>query len=135
MADIHNRQTRSYNMSQVKGRDTKPEILVRKLLFASGFRFRLHERKLPGKPDIVLPKYRTVIFVHGCFWHQHKGCKKASIPKSNTEFWGKKLFDNTERDKKVIIELQDLGYNVFVIYECQTSNLYFLKEMIRLINH
>jgi len=87
MTDVHNRQTRSYNMSQIKGKNTKPEIMVRKFLFANGFRYRLHDKKLPGKPDIVLPKYKTVIFVNGCFWHGHEGCRYFVVPKTKTEWW------------------------------------------------
>jgi len=91
MTDVHNKQTRSYNMSQIKGKNTKPEMLVRKFLFANGFRYRLHDIKLPGKPDIVLPKYKSVILVHGCFWHGHEGCKYFVVPKTRTEWWLQKI--------------------------------------------
>jgi DNA mismatch endonuclease, patch repair protein len=87
MADVHDKETRSYNMSRIKGKDTKPEMLVRKFLHAKGFRYRLHVKNLPGKPDIVLPKYKTVIFVHGCFWHKHEGCKYFVVPKTRTDFF------------------------------------------------
>src|SRR3990172_2774500 len=100
MADVHNKKTRSYNMSQIKGKDTKPEILVRKFLFANGFRFRLHDKKLSGKPDIVLPKYKSVIFVHGCFWHGHENCKYFVVPKTRTKWWLKKIKGNKKKDLK-----------------------------------
>src|SRR5215204_5328197 len=121
MADIHDKKTRSYNMSQIKGKNTQPEMLVRKFLHVNGFRYRLHVKNLPGKPDIVLSKYKTIIFVHGCFWHQHPGCKRSTIPKSNQEYWTPKLRRNVERDLKHKIDLEQLGWNVFVIWECQTK--------------
>ncbi|MEX0608148.1 MAG: DNA mismatch endonuclease Vsr [Balneolaceae bacterium] len=119
MADVHEPETRSYNMSQIKGKDTKPEMLVRKFLHANGFRYRLHVKELPGKPDLVLPKYNSVIFVHGCFWHAHEGCKYFKIPESRTEFWKEKLFGNKERDEKHIQALKELGWNVIVVWECE----------------
>lgn len=106
-----------------KSKDTKPEILVRKLLHALGYRFRLCRKDLPGKPDIVLPKYRTVIFVHGCFWHQHAGCKAASRPSTNVEFWEKKFARNRERDARVEAELAALGWRVIVIWECEVKRV------------
>lgn len=119
MTDVHEPKTRSYNMSQIKATNTKPEMMVRKFLHASGFRYRLHVKDLPGKPDLVLPKYNTVIFVHGCFWHAHEGCKYFKIPKTRTEWWKKKLLGNRERDKKHISQLEDLGWNIIVIWECE----------------
>lgn len=101
-------------MSKIRGKETKPEILVRKFLFSKGFRYKLHDDKLPGKPDIVLPKYRTIIFVHGCFWHAHPGCKRAKLPETNVEFWKKKIMANVERDGRNI-EKQ-------VTLQCQVSN-------------
>lgn len=98
--DVHDQKTRSYNMSRVKGKDTKPEEIVRKYLFSQGFRYRKNDKRLPGKPDIVLPKYKTVIFVNGCFWHKHEGCKYFVWPKSNSEFWKEKIESNIVRDKK-----------------------------------
>ena len=98
MADVHSKEQRSYNMSQIKGKNTKPEMLVRKFLFSKGFRYRLHIKDLPGKPDIVLPKYKTVIFIHGCFWHGHEGCKYSSIPKTRTEWWTEKINKNISND-------------------------------------
>ena len=98
--DVHDKKTRSYNMSRIKGKNTKPEELVRKYLFSQGFRYRKNDKKLPGSPDIVLPKYKTVIFVNGCFWHGHKGCKHFVWPKSNEAFWKNKIETNIARDKK-----------------------------------
>ena len=116
--DVHDKKTRSYNMSRIKGKDTKPELLVRKFLFAHGFRYKLHDKKLPGKPDIVLPKYNTVIFVHGCFWHGHKSCKYASIPKTRTQWWTDKITGNKNNDRKNTTLLKTFGWQVIVIYEC-----------------
>lgn len=108
-------------MASVKSKNTKPEILLRKALFAQGYRYRLHNSNLPCKPDIILSKYKTVIFVHGCFWHQHD-CKKGSIPKSNHEFWSKKLASNKKRDQECINVLQKLGWKVVVVWECEINN-------------
>lgn len=122
-------------MSKVSGKETKPEILIRKFLFSKGFRFRKNDKKLPGKPDIVLPKYKTVIFVHGCFWHQHKNCKKAARPTSNTEFWNVKLDRNLKRDKENIKYLKNLGWKVIVIWECTLKNAEKLeKAKMKLLN-
>jgi len=113
---------RSDNMARIKGLNTKPELIVRSLLHRQGFRFRINKKALPGKPDIVLPKYKTVIFVHGCFWHQHSGCKRSNIPKSNTEYWVAKLNRNKTRDVKNECLLKQLGWKVIVIWECETKN-------------
>jgi len=102
MADRLDKEKRSWNMSRIRGKDTKPEIAVRKMLHAAGFRFRLHVKDLPGKPDIVLPKWKTVIFVHGCFWHRHEGCSRCTTPTSNNEYWVKKFEKNVERDSKTL---------------------------------
>lgn len=99
MADIKSKEARSYNMSQIRGKDTKPEELVRKYLFSRGFRYRKNDRKLPGTPDIVLPKYKTVVFINGCFWHGHQGCKYFVWPKNNADFWKKKIETNIQRDE------------------------------------
>ncbi len=133
MADVHSKETRSFNMSRIKGKDTKPEMLVRKYLHAQGFRFRLHVKDLPGKPDIVLPKYKTVIFVHGCFWHGHKGCKYFVVPKTRTERWLYKINGNIERDKKAFKELKKLGWKVIEVWECDLKDglLKFLKISIK----
>ncbi len=100
MSDVHTPATRSYNMSQIKGKNTKPELLVRQYLHAQGLRYRLHDKTLPGKPDLVLPKYKTVVFVHGCFWHQHKGCRYFVVPKTRTEFWLNKIGRNVANDER-----------------------------------
>ena len=125
MADVHSKEIRTYNMSHIKGKDTKPEMLVRKCLFAKGFRYRLHDKKLPGKPDIVLPKYKTVIFVHGCFWHGHDGCKYYIVPKTRTEWWTEKLEKNKLNDKINEDKLISMGYKVIVIWECDIKNKTF----------
>ena len=119
MTDVHDIETRSFNMSMIKGKNTKPEILVRKFLHKNCFRFRLNYSKLPGKPDIVLPKYKTVIFVNGCFWHGHEGCKYFVIPKTRTEWWLDKINDTKERDKIKSSKLKELGWNILVIWECE----------------
>ncbi len=119
MADVHDIATRSYNMSQIKGRDTKPEILVRKYLHAHGIRYRLHNKNLPGNPDLTLTKYHTVIFVNGCFWHGHKGCKYFVLPKTRTEWWQNKIEETIKRDNKKMKELKERGWNSLVIWECE----------------
>ena len=117
--DNHSPEVRSYNMSQIKSTNTKPEELVRKYLFSKGLRYRKNVKTLPGKPDIVLKKYKTVIFVNGCFWHGHTNCKYFVMPKSNTAYWSKKIKNNIDRDKKVHQKLSDMGWNVITIWECE----------------
>ncbi len=112
-------EQRHYTMSRIRGKDTKPEILVRKYLFSEGFRFRKNDKRYPGHPDIVLPKYKTVIFVNGCFWHGHENCKYYTVPKSNTEFWIAKVKRNQERDKADTSKLSEMGWHVITIWECQ----------------
>ena len=119
MADILNTQQRHHCMSRIRGKDTKPELLVRKGLHARGFRFRLQDRKLPGRPDIVLPKYGVAIMVNGCFWHGHKGCRYATKPKSNVEFWETKIARNKHRDEVTAAHLEALGWTVIVVWECE----------------
>lgn len=119
MTDTHSPETRSYNMSRISAKDTKPEIIVRKFLYSLGYRFRLHVRHLPGKPDIVLKKYKTVIFVNGCFWHGHKGCKHFVMPKSRQTYWEPKIQNNIKRDKIYRRELRRLEWKVLTIWECQ----------------
>ncbi|MBQ2675049.1 MAG: very short patch repair endonuclease [Prevotella sp.] len=109
-------------MSQIKGKNTKPEEIVRKYLFSHGFRYRKNVAKLPGKPDIVLPKYKTVIFVNGCFWHMHEGCKYFVWPKHNAEFWKEKITGNAERDQRKQRKLEDMGWRVIIIWECQLKH-------------
>jgi DNA mismatch endonuclease, patch repair protein len=122
MTDILTPEQRSLLMARVQGRDTKPEWILRSALHRLGFRFTLNNRNLVGKPDLVLPKYRAVIFIHGCFWHQHKRCKKASIPEKNRKFWYDKLSGNAKRDKKNELILAKQGFNVIVVWECQLYN-------------
>ena len=122
MADIVDQTTRSRMMSGIRGRDTKPEVIVRKYLHAQGLRYRIAPKNLPGKPDIVLPKYRTVVFVHGCFWHRHRGCKYAATPSSNIEFWSRKFAINVERDKEVRRILRKAGWQVLVVWGCQLES-------------
>lgn len=117
--DVHDKETRSYNMSCIKGKNTKPEEIVRKYLFSQGFRYRKNDKRLPGTPDIVLPKYKTVIFVNCCFWHGHDGCRYFVIPKTNTEFWTKKIETNRNRDIRKINDIQILGWKVIVVWKCQ----------------
>jgi len=108
-------------MSRIKGKDTQPELLVRSLLHKLGYRFRIHRKDLPGKPDIILPRYKTVVFVHGCYWHRHKGCKYAYTPKSRVSFWAEKFKGNVERDKKHQKQLKEMGWTVHVIWECEVE--------------
>lgn len=123
MADTLSKARRSWNMSLIQGKDTGPERIVRSLLHRMGYRFRLHVRTLPGRPDVVLPKYRTVVFVHGCFWHRHSGCKNCTTPTNNRQFWVKKLEGNATRDRAHIRALRKLGWRVVVIWECETEGL------------
>jgi len=123
MADVHSKETRSYNMSRIRSKDTKPELIVRKFLFSKGFRYRLNDKRLPGKPDIVLPKYKTVIFIHGCFWHGHKGCRYYVVPKTKTEWWLAKINANVSNDKKSIETLTQNGWKVLEIWECQLKKI------------
>ena len=133
MADVHSPETRSFNMSQIKGKNTKPEELVRRYLFSHGFRYRKNVSTLPGKPDIVLPKYKTCIFVNGCFWHKHEGCRYFVWPKNNAEFWKKKITGNVERDLRQQNELRLLGWNVVVIWECELKKDRFNETMASVI--
>ncbi len=117
--DNHSKEVRSYNMSRIRSTNSKPEDIVRKYLFSKGLRYRKNVKTLPGKPDVVLKKYKTVIFVNGCFWHGHQGCRYFVMPKSNTEYWNKKIAGNVERDRNVIVQLEELGWNVITVWECQ----------------
>ena len=121
MADHLSKEQRSWNMSRIKGRDTGPERKLRSGLHRLGFRFRVHEAKLPGKPDIVLHKYRTVVFVHGCFWHRHDGCKHTTTPKSNQTFWLEKFRNTIERDKRNTGALKSLGWQIIIVWECEIN--------------
>lgn len=137
MRDVHDKQTRSYNMSQIKSKDTKPELLVRKFLFANGFRYKLHDKKLSGKPDIVLPKLRTAIFVHGCFWHGHENCRYYVVPKTRTKFWLKKIEGNKQRDDENFLRLKNESWKVFSIFECElkgTKQERTLNKILKRLN-
>lgn len=117
--DNHSKEVRSYNMSKIRSVDTKPEDMVRKYLFSKGLRYRKNVKALPGKPDIVLPKYKTIIFVNGCFWHGHQNCKYFVMPKSNTEYWKNKISNNIARDQIIYERLSNLGWNILTIWECE----------------
>jgi DNA mismatch endonuclease (patch repair protein) len=127
--DIVDRATRSRMMAGIRGRNTRPELAVRSYLHRAGLRFRVHVGSLPGHPDIVLPRFRTVVFVHGCFWHRHPGCRFAYRPKSNTEFWESKLEGNAARDQIVVQSLRDLGWMVHVVWECQVEDAQVLDGL------
>lgn len=133
MSDTMTPEQRSRCMAAVKGKDTKPEIIVRRYLFSKGLRFRIQVRRLPGQPDIVLPKYKTVIFVDGCFWHGHKGCKYFRLPKSNAEYWKKKIENNASRDARTDAELRILGWRVIRVWECDIKSAHdrevYLKRL------
>lgn len=133
--DIWDKKKRSEVMSKIRSKNTKPEILLRKALFSKGLRYRINYKKLPGKPDIVFPKYKTVIFVHGCFWHGHKNCKIAHIPKSNINFWKNKIEKNKERDGLNYERITHLGWKIVVVWECQISKktIQELAENITLV--
>lgn len=131
--DVHSKEVRSYNMSQIKGKDTKPEEKVRKFLFSHGFRYRKNDKKLPGHPDIVLPKFKTVIFINGCFWHAHENCPKSVSPKSNIQFWENKFEQNKLRDRAQYVALKNAGYEVIVIWECELCVKNFENAMNDLI--
>ncbi|WP_429418466.1 very short patch repair endonuclease [Pseudomonas plecoglossicida] len=131
MADRLSSQKRSWNMSRVKSRDTIPELAVRKVLYGMGYRYRLHSTAVPGKPDIVLKRFRAAIFVHGCFWHRHPGCKFAYVPKSRVEFWTKKFEANVRRDETVKKQLSDLGWKSLTIWECETKSSETIEHLLR----
>ena len=127
-------EQRSRNMSAIKSKNTKPEITVRKLLHSMGYRFRLHKKDLPGSPDIVLPKYKTVIFVHGCFCHRHENCKYASIPKTRKEFWESKFKANVKRDKEIQEKIKNIGWQSVVVWECEIKNEKIKDKLLEIKN-
>lgn len=133
MADIVDAPTRSAMMAGIRGKNTKPEMLVRRFLHRSGFRFQLHRKDLPGRPDIVLPRYQTVVEVRGCFWHRHKNCRFAYMPKSNRAFWQAKLNGNRERDLRNLEKLRELGWRVIEVWECELADDQALEELPALI--
>jgi len=123
-------EKRSWNMSRIRSRDTNPEKVVRSLLHSMGYRFRLHVRTLPGAPDVVLPKYHTVVLVNGCFWHRHANCKFAYMPKTRTQFWQRKFEQNVARQSKVNAELEEMGWHVVTIWECELSDRVSLSQRL-----
>jgi DNA mismatch endonuclease (patch repair protein) len=131
MADNLTAQQRSRNMSRVKGRDTKPELLVRSVVHRLGYRFRLHGKELPGRPDLVLPRHRKVIFVHGCFWHGHAGCRRAARPSTNREFWDRKIEGNVARDAANMRALRRAGWKVLVVWQCALKDRARLEKRLR----
>lgn len=131
MSDVFSRQQRSNIMARIGSRDTAPEKLVRSTLHEMGFRFRLHVKSLPGKPDIVLPRYRKIIFVNGCFWHGHSRCKRSYLPDTNTRFWKNKIQGNILRDHKTIRQLRKLGWDILVVWQCQTKKHILLANRLR----
>ena len=133
MADVHNKEQRRFNMQQIKGKNTKPEMLVRKFLHANGYRYKLHDKNLPGRPDMVLPKYQTVIFVHGCFWHGHTNCKYFVVPKTNTQWWTDKINHNKANDEKAVKALKKDGWKVIVVWECKLKPAKLEKTLAGLL--
>lgn len=129
--DLLTPEQRSANMARIRSTDTGPEIVVRKSLHRLGYRFRLHRRDLPGRPDLVLPRFRTAVFVHGCYWHRHEGCRLATTPKTNQSFWLRKFENNRARDRRVEKQLRDLQWNVVVIWECEASKPERLEALLR----
>ena len=130
MTDIYSKNKRSGIMSKISGKETKYEILVRKFLFRKGFRYRKNDKRLPGRPDIVLPKYKTIIFIHGCFWHGHH-CKAGKLPETNKEFWENKINSNIERDKKNQHKLEKLGWKIIIIWQCKLKNKIMITKKLK----
>jgi len=129
--DTHTKEQRSRNMSRIRSKNTNPELKVRRFLWNRGFRYRLHKKDLPGNPDLFLKQYNTAVFVNGCFWHQHKNCKRSTMPKSNTSYWSLKLSNNIGRFKKQLEELEKLRIDTIVVWECQTTNEEDLKKALK----
>ena len=134
MTDTLNEQQRHYNMSRIRSKDTKPEEIVRKYLSSKGLRFRKNDRRYPGHPDVVLPKYKTVVFVNGCFWHRHEGCRYASTPATNRKFWNHKFERNVERDAREQKKLREMGWKVIVVWECELKKAAREETLERLYN-
>lgn len=133
MADVLTPQQRSFNMSRIRGKDTGIEVAVRKYLFSKGYRYRKNDARYPGKPDIVLPKYKTVIFIHGCFWHRHEGCRYATTPKTREEFWKEKFRKNIQNDRKHQEDLESAGWRVLIIWECELKKNRFEETMRKVL--
>jgi DNA mismatch endonuclease, patch repair protein len=134
MADVHDESTRSFNMSRIRNKDTKPELIVRKFLFSKGFRYKLHDKGLPGKPDIVLPKYRSIIFVHGCFWHGHTGCPYFIEPKTRKDWWLEKINRNRLKDSESSAALVSAGWKVLTVFECELRRARREETLRKLLN-
>lgn len=134
MTDVHSPKVRSFNMSRIKSKDTKPEMLIRKFLFSKGFRYRLHVKNLPGNPDLVLPKYKTIIFINGCFWHGHENCKYYVIPKTRTEWWIDKINRTKQRDSENFLQLSESGWKIVTIFECQLKADKLNNTLIKLLD-
>jgi DNA mismatch endonuclease, patch repair protein len=134
MTDVHTKETRSYNMSRIRNKDTKPEFIVRKFLHSCGFRYRLHLKDLPGRPDIVLPKFKSVIFINGCFWHGHEDCKYFVVPKTHTEWWLQKISKNKVHDKEILLKLKHNGWNVFTIFECELKSSRKEETLLKIVS-
>ncbi|HZY37104.1 MAG TPA: DNA mismatch endonuclease Vsr [Mucilaginibacter sp.] len=134
MADVHSKERRSYNMSRIRSKDTKPEMLVRRFLHSHGYRYRLHRSDLAGKPDLILPKLKTVIFIHGCFWHGHTDCKYYHVPKTETEWWLEKINKNKKRDLENLHSLSNSGWKIIVIWECSLKNPMVQQTLIKLLS-
>lgn len=135
MADKFTKEKRSSIMSHIGGKETKPEVLVRKFVFSKGLRYRKNDKSLPGTPDIVLPKYRTAVFIHGCFWHGHVGCPKSKLPDTKKEFWGEKISENINRDKKDMDVLRSKNWNVITIWQCEIDNTAKRRERLESLVH
>ena len=133
MADVHDKKTRSYNMSRIRSTDTKPELLVRKFLHAQGYRYKLHDKTLPGKPDLVLPKYRTLIFIHGCFWHGHANCKYYKVPQTRTGWWLNKINTNKANDAKAVKALKKEGWKVILVWSCKLQKRNYINTFESLL--
>ena len=129
--DVLTPEQRQKNMSRIRGKETKPEIIVRKFLFSRGVRYRKNDRKLPGHPDIVFPKYHTVVFVNGCFWHGHENCRYYRLPKTNTVFWRNKIERNKERDSEIITRLESLGWKAIIVWECEIKTKTEMESRLR----
>lgn len=129
--DVHDPETRSYNMSRICGKNTKPEVKLHSLLYRAGFRFRIHDSRLPGKPDIVLPRYKSVIFVNGCFWHRHEGCRYCATSTTRRDFWDKKFSDTGQRDRVKKQQMEEAGWDAFIVWECELNN--DIKRILRLL--
>ncbi|WP_455666767.1 very short patch repair endonuclease [Phocaeicola sp.] len=135
MVDVHSKNTRSFNMSKIRSKNTAPELLVRKHLYHQGFRYRINVKSLPGTPDIVLYKYNTIIFVHGCFWHGHEECRKSALPKTRTEWWKNKITRNKIHDSDIRQKLQNQGWNILIIWECELTSKLVVKTLNEIVQY